>query len=81
MDFVFGESEYENNGIRVFVDIISKMVHLVAVSESITAPGCARVFIGTVFKLHGLTKKLVSDRDPRFTTEFGKVCSALSEHG
>ena len=72
MDFVLGlhEDDKKNNGILVFVDKFSKMVHLVAVSESITAPGCSRVFTDTVFKLHGLPNELVSDRDPRFTAEF-----------
>ena len=72
VDFVFGfsEDDYKNNGILVFVDRFSKMVHLAAVPESITAPGCARVFIDTVFKLHGLPRELVSERDPRFTAEF-----------
>ena len=46
------------------------MVHLVAVPESITAEGCARVFIDTIFRLHGLPRELVSDRDPRFTAAF-----------
>ena len=46
------------------------MVHLVAVNESISAHGCARVFIDTVFRLHGLPRELVSDRDPRFTAAF-----------
>ena len=72
MDLVFGfpEDDHKNNGILVFVDRFSKMVHLVAVPESITAPGSARVFIVTVFKLHGLPRELVSDRDLRFTAEF-----------
>ena len=46
------------------------MVHLVAVSESISAHGCARVSIDTVFRIHGLPRELVYDRDPRFTAEF-----------
>ena len=46
------------------------MVHLAAVHESILAHGCARVFIDTVFRLHGLFRGLVSDRDPRFTATF-----------
>uniref|UniRef100_A0AAV1T7B3 Integrase catalytic domain-containing protein n=1 Tax=Peronospora matthiolae TaxID=2874970 RepID=A0AAV1T7B3_9STRA len=46
------------------------MVHLVDVPESITAQGCARVFIDTIFRLHGLPRELVSHRDPRFTSEF-----------
>ena len=72
MDIVsgFSEDEHENNGILVFFDRFSKMVHLVAVTESITAPGCACVFIETVFKLHGLPRELVSDRNSRFTAVF-----------
>ena len=72
MDFVFGfpKDAHKNTGILVFVDRFSKMVHLVAVPESITAQGCARVFIDTIFRLHGLPRELVSDRDPRFTAEF-----------
>ena len=40
----------------VFLYRFSKMVHLYAVSDSITAHGCARVFIDTVFRLHGLPR-------------------------
>ena len=54
----------------MFVDRIGKMVHLAAVPESITAHGCERVFIDTVFRLHGLLRELVSDRDPRFAAAF-----------
>uniref|UniRef100_A0AAV1U6J2 Integrase catalytic domain-containing protein n=1 Tax=Peronospora matthiolae TaxID=2874970 RepID=A0AAV1U6J2_9STRA len=46
------------------------MVHLVAVPETITASGCACVFIDTIFRLHGLPRELVSDKDPRFTADF-----------
>uniref|UniRef100_A0AAV1V1N0 Integrase catalytic domain-containing protein n=1 Tax=Peronospora matthiolae TaxID=2874970 RepID=A0AAV1V1N0_9STRA len=72
MDFVFGFSKdvHKNTGVIVFVDRFSKMVHLVDVPESITALGCARVFIDTIFRLHDLPRELVSDRDPRFTVEF-----------
>jgi hypothetical protein len=63
MDFIFGlpEDDNKNNGILVLVDRFSKMVHLVAVPETITAEGCARVFVDTVFRLHGLPRDLVSD--------------------
>ena len=77
MDFVFGEPEdaHKNNGILVLVDRFSKMYHLAAVKESISAHGCARVFIDTVFQLHGLPRELVSDRDPRFTAAFWQSVS------
>uniref|UniRef100_A0AAV1T6K9 Integrase catalytic domain-containing protein n=1 Tax=Peronospora matthiolae TaxID=2874970 RepID=A0AAV1T6K9_9STRA len=72
MDFVLGlpKDARGNTGILAFVDRFSKMVHLVAVPESITASGCACVFIDTIFRLHGLPRELVSDRDPRFTADF-----------
>ena len=72
MDFVFRfpEDAHMNNGILVFVDRFSKMVHLAAVNELISAHGCARVFIDTVFRLHGLLRELVYDRYPRFTAAF-----------
>ena len=72
MDFVFGfpGDDHKNNGILVFVDRFIKMVHLADVTKSITAQGCARVFIDTVFRHNGLPRELVSDRDPRFTAEF-----------
>ena len=46
------------------------MIHLVAIPELITAEGCARVFIDTIFRLHELPRELVSDRDPRITAAF-----------
>ena len=72
MDFVFGfpAESHTNTGIPVFVDRFSKMVDLVAVPESINSSACARIFIDTVFRLHGLPCELVSDLDPRFTAEF-----------
>ena len=72
MDRAFGfpEDAHKNNGILVLVDRFSKMVHLAAVNESISAHSCARLFIDTVFQLHGLPRELVSDRDPQFTVAF-----------
>ena len=72
LDFVFGfhEDSHKNNAILVFVDRFSKMGHLAAVPKSITEQGYARVFIDTIFRLHGLPRELVFDRDPRVTAEF-----------
>ena len=58
MDFVFGlpADSHKITGILVIVDRFSKMVHLVAVPESINASACARVFIDTVFRLYGLPR-------------------------
>ena len=72
MDFIFGlpKDVHGNNGVLVFVDRFSKMVHLTAVPETITADGSARVFVDTIFRLHGMPLEIISDRDPRFTAAF-----------
>jgi hypothetical protein len=55
--------------IVVFVDRLSKMVHLAPCKDETGAEGLADIFLNTVFKLHGLPRELVSDRDPRFTSK------------
>ena len=83
MEFGFGfpADPHKNTGILVFADRFSKMVHLVAVPESINASACSRVFIDTNFRLHGLPRELVSDRDPRFAAEFWRsVFKTLGTH-
>ena len=56
--------------IACFTCIRSKMAHAVACKKTIDAKGAARLYIDNVFKLHGLPTELVSDRDPRFTSDF-----------
>ena len=81
LDFVFGipEDAHNNTGILVFVDRFSKMEHLAAVPESITAQGCARVSIDTIFRLQGLPCELVSDRDLGSRRSLVNLCSDRSE--
>ena len=72
MDFIFGfpEDNARNVGVVVFVDRLSKMVHLAPVRKSVTAAETASIFLEHVFRLHGLPVSIVSDRDPRFTAAF-----------
>ncbi|KAI9905298.1 hypothetical protein PsorP6_013814 [Peronosclerospora sorghi] len=79
MDFVFGlpPDNSRKTGIVVFVDRFSKMVHLTAVSANVTAAQTARIFVDTVFRLHGMPEDIVSDRDPRFTGRFWQETFSL----
>lgn len=64
--------------IVVVVDRLSKMVHLVPSTKSVTAEGMARIFEQNVFKLHGIPQDIVSDRDVRFQAQFWQeYCSRL----
>ena len=59
-----------NTQIAVFVDRLTKMVHLAALPEKATAVDVARCFVHDVFRLHGMPERLVSDRDTKFTADF-----------
>ena len=63
--------------ITVFVDKLSKMTHLVPCCTTINATEFATLYLDTVVKHHGLTTKLVSDRDARFTGHFLRELTGL----
>jgi hypothetical protein len=66
------QSRQGHDAIVVFVDKLSKMVHLVATKTEVTAPQLAQIFWETVVRHHGLPSSIVSDRDSRFTGHFWK---------
>lgn len=54
------------------------MVHIVATSTLVGSKEFASIFIREVFAKHGLPANIVSDRDPRFTSQFlTELCSQL----
>src|ERR1700694_3047137 len=59
-----------SNAICVFVDKYSKMVHLAPCNKNITAPLFARMFMKEIVRLHGIPKRIISDRDTRFNSIF-----------
>ena len=58
------------NAICVFVDKYSKMVHLVPCHTKLSAPMFARIFMSDLVRLHGVPKRIISDRDTRFNSIF-----------
>ena len=62
----------------VFVDRLSKMVHYAPCRKSIDAPGMAELFVRDVVRLHGWPRVVISDRDPRFDSEFWRSVLAGS---
>src|SRR6266705_3201041 len=45
-------------------------------STTITGPGIAQLYMNHVFQWFGLPRKVISERDPRFTSHFGKALTA-----
>jgi hypothetical protein len=66
------------DSILVFIDRLSKMVHLVPTTQSLDAEGFARLFIMHVVRAHGMPRDVVSDRGPQFNNKFWEhVCQRL----
>ena len=57
----------------VFVDKLTKMVHYVATTTTVSAPQLATLFMREVVRLHGVPESILSDRDPRFTAHFWRA--------
>jgi hypothetical protein len=75
IDFVGPLPESKNrNGaydmICVIIDHLTSMVHLTPTKQDYGARQLAEVIFDTVYKLHGLPAKIVSDRDSLFTSTF-----------
>ena len=58
--------------ITVVIDHLSGYVHLVATKQTYKARDVAEVVFDSVYKLHGLPEKIISDRDSLFTSAFWK---------
>ena len=72
MDFVgpLPRTRSFHDTILVVVDKLTKMIHLVATNQSVTAQQTAKLVLREVVRLHGVPSSIISDRDPRFTSLF-----------
>lgn len=66
------KSERGNNAIVVVVDKISKWAIFVPTQKSVSAPEVAQIFHDWVFSKHGTPVRIISDRDPKFTSNYWK---------
>ena len=63
--------------ICVIIDLLTTMVHLVPTRQTYRAVDMAEVIFDTVFKLHGLPERIISNRDSLFMSHFWKKLHAL----
>jgi hypothetical protein len=59
-----------HGSIFVVIDTLTKSAHFIPVRTTDQAPGIARVFISEIVRLHGVPKKIISDRGSMFTGQF-----------
>eukprot|EP00253_Pinus_taeda_P021075 PITA_21075 len=65
-----------NEFIMVVVDKLSKEAHFIPVQSTYRVMQIAHIFMQNVFKLHGLPKTIISDRDVKFTSAFWRTLFA-----
>ena len=77
MDFITGfpTSTKQNDGIMV-VDKLSKSAHFVHVKSTCKVIDIANIFMKEIFRLHGMHREIVSNRDTKFTSSFWKSLMA-----
>ena len=77
MDYITNLPEVNgNNAIVTFVDTFTKQAHFIPCSNiKINAQQLAKIYIREVYRLHGLSRVIICDLDPRSTSSFGEICS------
>jgi hypothetical protein len=66
MDFITGLPKTQGkDGIFVVVDRLTKFTHFFSIATDFSATQVAKLLFGEIFKLHGLHKTIVSDKDSR----------------
>jgi hypothetical protein len=72
MDFIVGlpTTQFGYDSIRVIVDHFSKVAHVILVKTTYKGAKLAKLYIVRIVCLHGVPKKIVSDRGTQFMSRF-----------
>jgi hypothetical protein len=72
IDFIVGlprtQSGYDS--IWVIVDRLTKVAHFIPVKTTYSGPQLAELYMSRIVYLHGVPKKIMSDRGKQFTSRF-----------
>ena len=72
MDFIVGLPRTQNgyDSIWVIVDHLTKVAHFIPVKTTYKGLRLAELYIARIVCLHGVPKRIVSDRGSQFTSRF-----------
>ena len=72
MDFITGlpRTKRGHNAIWVVIDRLSKVAHFLPIREAITTSQLADLYISRIVSLHGVPKRIISDRGSLFVSKF-----------
>ena len=60
------------DAIVIIVDRFMKIIKLKAITTNISSEGITKIYWNEIWKLHGIPRKILSDRRPQFTLKFMK---------
>jgi transposase InsO family protein len=72
MDFIVGlpRTQSRDDSIWVIVDLLTKVAHFIPIKTTYSGPQLAELYMSMIICLHGVPKKIVSDRETQFTLKF-----------
>jgi hypothetical protein len=72
MDFVIGlpRTQKGNDSIWVIIDHLTKVAHFILVKTTFGGATLAQIYLKEIVRLHGILRKIVSDRGTQFTSKF-----------
>jgi hypothetical protein len=72
MDFVTGlpRTQKGNDSIWVIIDRLTKVAHFIPVKTTFGGATLAQLYLKEIVRLHGIPRKIVSDRGTQFTSKF-----------
>ena len=75
MDFIVGlpRTQKGYNSIWVVVDRLMKVAHFIPVNTTYSGARLAELYISRIVCLHGVPKKIISDRGSQFTSRFWSI--------
>ena len=58
----------------VVIDKLNNFAHFIHVKSTLKAINIAEIFMKEIFRLHGIPKMVISDRDVKLHSPFGMNC-------
>jgi hypothetical protein len=74
LDFITGfpKTQKQNDSIMIVIDKLRKSAHFILGKSTYKEINIAEIFMKEMFRLHGILKMVISDRDVKFTSTFWK---------
>ena len=72
MDFITSlpKIKKQNDSIFVVIDKLPKVAHFIYMNLTYKAVNIADIFLKEIFRLHGIPKAIISNKDVKFTGKF-----------